>query len=126
MVVGRVGARAVDRGRGKSTDEEGVCRLSVQSTYRGERGRRYEEAGVRKGEMKLEERRWKEESEKGRGKKKGSERKRRKRSTHRERERERAPTRLGEYTYVLLYFATVIFINQRYSTTSGDAEGWNL
>lgn len=25
MVVGWVGARAVDRGRGKSTDEEGVC-----------------------------------------------------------------------------------------------------
>lgn len=125
-MVGWVGARAVDRGRGKSTDEEGVRRLSVQSTYRGERGRRHEEAGVRKGEMKLEERRWKEESEGRRDKKKGSEGKRGKRPTERERERERAPTRLGEYTYVLLYFATVIFINQRYSTTSGDAEGWNL
>lgn len=29
MVVGWVGARAVDRGRGKSTDEEGVRRFSL-------------------------------------------------------------------------------------------------
>lgn len=99
MVVGWVGARAVDRGRGKSTDEEGVCRLSVQSTYRGERGRRYEEAGVRKGEMKLEERRWKEESERRRDKKKRSEGEKEKKKTPAERERERRRGSVSIRTY---------------------------
>lgn len=47
-------------------------------------------------------------------------------SGEKERERKRTPTRCAVGTYVLLYFATVIFINQRYSTTSGDVEGWNL
>lgn len=48
----------------------------------------------------------------------------REREKEKERERENRCGSVG--TYVLLYFATVIFINQRYSTTSGDVEGWNL
>lgn len=105
-MVGWVGARAVDRGRGKSTDEEGVCRLSVQSTYRGERGRRYEEAGVRKGEMKLEERRWKEESERRRDKKKRSEGEKEKKKTPAERERERARRR-GSVSIRTYYYTSL-------------------
>lgn len=50
----------------------------------------------------------------------------RERGREKEEERERENRRGSVGTYVLLYFATVIFINQRYSTTSGDVEGWNL
>lgn len=86
----------------------------------------YEEAGVRKGRMKLEEATERREREKcGTEKRMGRERVS-EREKEEEKEKERARRRGSVGTYVLLYFATVIFINQRYSTTSRDVEGWNL
>lgn len=109
MVVGWVGARAVDRGRGKSTDEEGVCRLCIKHVPRGReidgtKKRRAREGRTRRG--RGWERRWKEEGERKRKSERARGSKMRENKGKRERKRKKGREKTDAARWVRTYYYT--------------------